>query len=392
MIFMAGRDCNKKNQIKVLLDQTLETVEANKSRAYNIYEASCREVDEQKERIKVIRKELSLLINDVDKAEMELQRGRQGLVGASKSFSERDMHDLMADVAHLQDEWQALRDKEDALRKERDEMEIRLHRLMDMKKETESLVITIGSVATFLNAKLSGAAEEFESARNGVEIGMQIIQTQEEERKRISRDLHDSVAQDLATIKMDLGFSEMLFEKGKIAEGREIVARSRCFIGDCITSVRQVIFDMHPMALDDQGLAPAVHQLCQSLEKRGYLFANYEVMGEAYTFPKQVEAGIYRIIQECFNNIVKHSGQQRASVRIHYTPSALNILIKDKGKGFDQKIDVNAEATGEMKHYGIAGIIERAKYIGAQIQITPKLGEGVKVRIVLNKNQPVISQ
>ncbi|MBO6292996.1 MAG: hypothetical protein J6N51_12215 [Selenomonas sp.] len=89
---------------------------------------------------------------------------------------------------------------------------------------------------------------------------------------------------------------------------------------------------------------------------------------------------------------MKHSGQQRASVRIHYTPSALNILIKDKGKGFDQKIDVNAEATGEMKHYGIAGIIERAKHIGAQIQITPKLGEGVKVRIVLNKNQPVISQ
>lgn len=382
---MADHDCNKHNQIKVLLDQTLETVEANKARAYSIYEASCKEVDEEKERIREIRRELSLLIDAVDKADKELQRGRQGLVSVSKSFSERDMHDLVAEVAQLQDDWQTLKDREDALRKERDDTEIRLHRLMDMKKETENLVITIGSIATFLNTKLGGAAEEFESAMNGVEIGMQIIQAQEEERKRISRDLHDSVAQDLVTIKMDLGFGEMLFDKNKIKEAREIVTRSRGFIGDCITNVRQVIFDMHPMALDDQGLAPAVHQLCQNLERRGILYVNYEVMGESYAFPKQVEAGLYRIIQECFNNIVKHSGQQKASVRIHYTHSALNILVKDKGKGFAQTIDVNAEATGEMKHYGLVGIIERAKYLGAQIQITPKLGEGVKVRITVQK-------
>ncbi|SEH27715.1 sensor histidine kinase [Selenomonas sp. KH1T6] len=384
---MACRKLTKHNQIKALLDQTLETVEANKAQAYNLYEASCKEVDEQKERIKAIRQELSVLIQKVDRAEKELQRGRQGLVGASKNFSERDMQDLVADVAHLQEEWQELKDREDALRKERDEMEIRLHRLVDMRKESENLVVTIGSVAGFLNAKLSGVAEELESAQHGVEIGMQIIQAQEEERKRISRDLHDSVAQDLATIKMDLGFGELMFEKGRIDEGRKIVSRSKEFIGDCITNVRQVIFDMHPMALDDQGFAPAVHQLCQSMERRGFLYANYEVMGEAYAFAKHIEAGLYRIIQECFNNIVKHSGQNRASVRIHYTPSALNILVKDKGKGFNQDIDVNAEATGEMKHYGLVGIIERARHIGAQIQITPKLGEGVKIRIVVQKKQ-----
>ena len=237
-----------------------------------------------------------------------------------------------------------------------------------------------------MSSQIQGVVWQIETVQKEKFVGARIIKAQEEERFRVSREIHDGPAQDLANLMMQISICERLVDYDP-EEAKRNLQEVRGQIRDCLKSIRQIIFDMRPMALDDLGLAPAIHQLAHKMTERDIVSAEYELEGEPVPLPKHVEIAIFRIVQEALNNVAHHSGTKQARVRMLYTRTALSVLIEDKGKGFDaesvMQMKPSVEETEEEQesHFGVIGMQERAKLVGAELGISSVPGKGTKVHL-----------
>ena len=162
---------------------------------------------------------------------------------------------------------------------------------------------------------------------------------------------------------------------------QELRRQIRC----CLADIRQLIFDMRPMSLDDLGLVPAVRQLVKKLSDRKILNAELKVDGQERVLDKHVEVTLFRIIQESLNNIHRHAGVEEGYVRMLFAPDHLAILIEDHGNGFDQErlLEERKNPDGDG-HFGMIGMEERAKIIGANLTVASEPGNGTRVHVKLS--------
>lgn len=387
----SDKDILKNGSLKKILNSTIQTIEDNKSQVFEIYETAREEVDNCREQLRILRVQARETIERVDVLAEQEQKEKQKLVRVSANFadySEERIRQTYEEVKNVQVELGVARDQEQQLRERRDQMELHLRKLGKMLDQAEHLALAIGSVLSFLSAQFSSVVWKIDAVQKDKFVGARVIKAQEEERYRLSREIHDGPAQDLANLIFQTSIAEKLIDYDP-TEAKHSLQDLRQQIRDCLTSVRQVIFDMRPMALDDIGLEAALRQLIQKLAQRGIVYARFDTDGEAYPLPKHVEIAIFRIVQEALSNVAHHSGQNKASVRMLYTRDALSVLIEDHGCGFDQ--DVVDEKTAEddnpnsAGHFGILGMQERARLIGASLKITGRIAHGTRVHLRLER-------
>jgi len=210
-----------------------------------------------------------------------------------------------------------------------------------------------------------------------------ILEGQEEERKRLSRELHDGVGQMLSALKLQL---ESVIPSSKPMSLKMEDAKS--LMKSVIQEVRRVSFNLTPTSLDDFGLVAAVRKFCEEINK----FTKIEVSFSNETkfinrLESKIETNLYRIIQEAVNNALKYSKATKVEVIFSHTLSALNIEIKDNGKGFDFEKIVE---TGhfEQPGHGIFNMKERSSYIGGifNLETNPEKGTQIFITILLDKN------
>ena len=377
--------------LRHILTNTIETIEQNKGQIFDIYEKTREEVEASKKFLDSVNRQVQETIDRVDALTREEKKEKQHLVRVSSNFSKYAEADIRASyeaVTNVQVELAVERDKEQRLREQRDKLAIRLKKLNSMLKQAEQLTFAVGSVLSYLSSQIGDVVWQIEAVQKEKFIGARIIKAQEEERFRISRELHDGVAQDLANLIFQTSICEKLVDRDP-EDAKRNIQGVRQGIRECISGVRQVIFDMRPMALDDQGLAPAIHQLCGNLATRGLVAADYDLEGEEYALPKHIEIAAFRIVQEALNNVAHHSGVKRAKVRVRFTSSAIHIHVEDKGKGFDPEVQAaKARQLNPMEeedkqegHFGILSMKERAKIVGAELEVTSAPGQGTKVHL-----------
>ncbi len=380
----------EKGALKRILNQTISTIEDNKTQIFDIYETARTEVETSKKLLEELRKQALQVIDKVDRLKAQEQQEKQKLVAVSSNFakySEEHIRACYESVANIQVELAVEREKEQRIREQRDKMELRLRHLNVMLHQSEHLALAIGSVLSYLSSQIQGVVWQIETVQKDKFVGARIIKAQEEERFRVSREIHDGPAQDMANLIMQTSICERLVDFDP-DEAKRNLQDLRSQIRDCLKSIRQIIFDMRPMALDDLGLAPAIHQLVQKLGERGVISVEYETDGEPVPLPKHVEIAIFRVVQEALNNAAHHAGTGQARVRVLYTKTALSVLIEDKGKGFDpdavKEESSTEDALGEdvpEQHFGMLGMQERAKLVGAELGITSAPGKGTKVHL-----------
>lgn len=392
------------NALKKILNQTIGTIEDNKGQIFHIYETARDEVERARELLRKLKEQARQTIEEVDRLTAEEQQKKQELAAVSGNFdhySEARIKESYNAVRDVQVALAIARDKEKHLRVQRDQTELRLHRLQIILGEAEHLALAIGSVLTYLSTQVKGVVWKIETVQKDQFVGARIIKAQEEERFCISRELHDGPAQDLANMNFQTSIIEKLLDYDP-DEAKHTLQDLRKQIHDCLSSVRQIIFDMRPMELDDLGLEPALRQLVQKLAMRGIVRAEFQSEGQIYETAKYIEVAIFRIVQEALSNVAHHSGQDRAAVRMLYAPTAISVLITDRGKGFDadameaaaKKVAMEeslrqkkGEETSESDedgvngHFGIVGMKERARLIGAELKITSKPGKGTRVHL-----------
>lgn len=395
--------------LKKILSSTIETIEDNKTQAFSIYETARDEVEASKKQLEDLKFQVRQTVDRVDALEKQEQQAKQKLARVSADFknsSEERIRQCYDEVRDVQVALAVERDKEKRLREQRDKLEIRLRHLSVMLQQAEHLTLAIGSVLNYLSTQVTGVVWQIEKVQKDKLVGARIIKAVEDERYRMSRELHDGPAQDLANLIFQTSICEKLVDF-KPEEAKQNLQEMRQQVRDCLSSVRQVIFDMRPMALDDLGLEAALHQLVAKMATRGVVAAEYQLDGDPVRLSKYVEVAAFRIVQEALNNVAHHSGQKNASVRVLYTKTALSILVEDQGDGFDMdefelaqaaaeaqadETDETAmdEAAGEDEagtppretlHFGLTSMKERAKMIGAEFQVTSAPGKGTRVHL-----------
>ena len=386
----------KQDSIKNILTNTISTIEDNKSQIFEIYETAREEVESSKKQLAELKEQARRTIARVDELARQEQREKQRLVQVSSNFQDYSEEKIRASyeaVKNVQVELGIEREKEQSLRNQRDRLELRLRHLQVMLAQAEHLALAIGSVLSYLSSQVSGVVWKIEAVQKDKFVGARIIKAQEEERYRVSREIHDGPAQDLANLILQASIAEKLIDYDA-EEARRTLQELRGQIRDCLTSIRQVIFDMRPMALDDLGLAPAINQLVGRLASREIVSTEFSVDGKRYDLPKHVEIAVFRIVQEALNNVAHHAGTDKARVRLLYTPDALSVLVEDEGRGFDieeglepQVVDAeevlssDGEGAEHVGRFGIMGMQERAKIIGAELHIQSAPGRGTRVHL-----------
>ena len=387
----------EEGQLRKLLTNTIDTIEDNKTQIFDIYENTRTEVEEARRRLLELKQSVAETIERVDGLTAEEQQAKRRLAEVSEKFAEYTEDEIRKTyeaVSIIQINLAIEREKEQAMRAERDKLEIRLRYLGNVVARAEQMALSIGSVLSYLSTQVSGVIWKIEAVQKDKFVGARIIKATEEERYRISREIHDGPAQDLANGLLTTTIVERLMDQNDTAEAKKTLEELRGEIRKCLTSVRQIIFDMRPMALDDLGLPQAVEQLITLFGERGKLHGIFSLEGDYYALPKHVEIAVFRIVQEALNNVVQHARTDKVRVRMHYTSQALTVLVADEGIGFmpdrvdepeddesDGALDMESQRRRRGRHFGMIGMEERAKLIGAEIQVLSEPGKGTKVHL-----------
>ena len=228
------------------------------------------------------------------------------------------------------------------------------------------------------NIKLQEEVAEREKAQERIlALTKDILSVQEAERQRIARDLHDNVAQDLSSIVLKL---ETLFD-GHDGLDPELHSRGESaaqVVKKAIAAVRGIAYGLRPPALDQLGLTRALENYCQEISGRSGVLIDFFSTGiESGTLDSDAEINIYRMLQEGLNNVAKHAGAGKVTVRMVKSHPDIILRIEDDGRGFDMTSRL-AEAA-EEKRMGIRSMEERARLLGGSLEIQSLVGKGTRI-------------
>lgn len=203
-----------------------------------------------------------------------------------------------------------------------------------------------------------------------------MIDGQEKERQRLSRDLHDGLGQSLIAIKLQLESLGVGLEKGQ----NERMEKIKHYFEQTIEDIRRMSNDLAPSVLEEFGLTTALRNLCQSFANHSGPIIKFETSGVKHSLSNKTGIYLYRICQEALSNAVKHAEASQIEVLLAFEKKKITVQIKDNGKGF--KIENAQQCRGN----GINNIYERVQLLQGFVQIITDPGKGTRVRIECKTN------
>ena len=206
------------------------------------------------------------------------------------------------------------------------------------------------------------------------------VQAQEEERRRISVELHDGVAQWLVGASYQLQSCQAVLAKDNPDGVSSDISKLGLTIDKSLKEIRSVIAGLRPPALEELGLVHAIKQTIKDFSSDG-ISCRFETFGKQVRLSSSTELTIYRVIQESLNNIKKHSEATSVTVKLRFTGDRVSIEVNDNGKGFDYFKTIRQAATSG--HMGLLGMRERALMMGGNLKINSKMGGGSRINLTL---------
>lgn len=219
------------------------------------------------------------------------------------------------------------------------------------------------------------------SRRLTEQLTQQVLSAQEEERRRIARELHDETAQSLATLGIYIDTVLSTEAEHMTPSLQNGLSRVREVVDRTLGGVRTIIADLRPSLLDDLGLAAALRWQAQHRLEPDGLRVDLQIRGEGRRLPPPVETALYRILQEAITNILKYAGASYVEIDLDLSrPDLVTARIEDDGRGFDRD---TLGPTAHGQGVGIFGMQERANLVGGTLQIDSAPGEGTEVRVCI---------
>jgi signal transduction histidine kinase len=242
-----------------------------------------------------------------------------------------------------------------------------------------AVIIAMAELRRLQNVKLREGQSELEvkvkertaaldtANRSLRDLSARLLQLQDEERRRIARELHDSVGQLLAALSMNV--STVRGEIERLTKAATVLTDSDALIQEMSKEVRTISHLLHPPLLDEAGFASAVRWYIDGFAQRSGIKIELDCPDNFGRLPREVETAMFRVVQECLTNIHRHSGSQRANIRCRQFETQVLVEVSDHGAGIPpEKLAIMA--TNGTPGVGIRGMRERIRQLGGELEIT----------------------
>jgi signal transduction histidine kinase len=256
-----------------------------------------------------------------------------------------------------------------------------------------ALIVATGEMNRRNNEVLRGAQQELETqveqrtaeldkANQGLrDLTARLLHFQDEERRRIARELHDSVGQTLAALSMNLSSAGADIQR--LTKTAAAIADSEALVKEMTTDIRTISYLLHPPLLDEAGLTSALQWYVQGLTARSSISVDLEVPDSFDRLPRDLETAIFRVVQECLTNVHRHSGSPVAKIRLSRSASDVQLEVRDEGKGIPPEKLYEMASSG-APGVGIKGMRERIHQLGGSLEIgSDGNGKGTAVVVKL---------
>ncbi|QKS73317.1 histidine kinase [Paenalkalicoccus suaedae] len=358
-----------------ILTSMMDMVGKSKEQIFEIGEDSRTEYEQLKDELETIKKKVVEVIEQSDKMELQSRFARNRLAEVSKHFdnySDREVREAYEQANDYQVNLTVLLHEEKQLRDRRDSIERRLMKLEETMERADHLINQINVVINYLTGDLMQVSEMIQDAEEMQKFGLKIIQAQEEERKKLSREIHDGPAQMMANVVIRSEIVERVLNKEGVEQARQEIKDLKAMVKDSLIEVRRIIYDLRPMSLDDLGLMPTLAKYLKNVEEHSQVQIQFKSFGKDMRYPTQMEVAIFRFVQEAVQNAIKHADASMISVKVDPKPNSVVAVIKDDGKGFDTSIKKEGS-------FGLVGMKERINMLDGKISIDSKPGAGTLI-------------
>jgi len=257
---------------------------------------------------------------------------------------------------------------EEALQKTYGELEVKV------KERTVALSETVQALENEIQVRKQTEHLVTETKNQLRALSAHLISIQEEQQRRISREIHDELGQAMTAIKIDLVWLEQQLPE-ELDLLKEKIFKLVPLVSNTIKTIQRICAELRPGILDDLGLVSALEWLCQEFQERTQIQCQLDILPEELVVPNELGTPVFRICQETMTNVMRHAEASRFSIFIHQDPNELYIEIRDNGRG------ITREEQEDPMSLGLIGMRERVLPWNGEVSIQGKPGQGTQITV-----------
>lgn len=376
--------------INKIIKKVMNEIGSSKDQILEIIENIRTDQEDLKMSLEKIRRDIAKVIDEVDELEKQDKAMRRKLAEVSEHFNiytESDIKAVYEKAADVRINFFTKQNEERVLKEKRAALEISLKKAMNNIDGAEKIMNQVSIALGYLEGD-DLAALEGTDKNSKMFIGIKILEAQENERKRIARDIHDGPAQHMANVVMKTDICKMIIQRD-IDEGIRELEDLKESVKVALKEVRSIIYDLRPMSLDDLGLNQTISEMVSNINEESGLDIELKLKVIKAEIEPIIQVAVYRIIQEAFNNIRKHSKAKHAQIKLDFGTKYLMLIISDDGIGFDVEETLSTVKT-KGTSYGLIGIYDRVNQLQGGIEIKSSKGTGTVYAVRLPISREVI--
>jgi len=375
------------NNINGIVSNVIDEISVGQNKLISVTNEMVSEIETLKKEIHDISLKIKKLIDNVDKLEKKFRHMRSCLSKKSNEFnfinSEKGKH-LYQEVSEIQSKFLSKQAEEKALREQRDSLE---RKLMNYEKNIVDGQMALNQITiamTYLQKSFLQKITENQKENDYVNT-IKILEIQEQERKRLAREIHDGPAQYLANASIRIDYCKTIVKKDMNKAIQEL-GDLKNNIQLALKEVRMILWDLKPMHIDENGLKKSIEDLvnnfCLCNDDTNIIDVDFLINEVHSNIDDHIQISIYRIIQEILNNIKKHSKAKNVIIKVTFSIKKINIYIKDDGIGFNfeekvKKIKENGNS------FGLLNLIDRISQLSGSLNVQSTVGKGTIYEIDL---------
>lgn len=367
------------NELDTIIQRMIETVELSRENLFAFNETYQSEYQELKVELDDVQQQMKDIIRQSKELDELARTTQQYLAEISNDFgdySEIDVRQAYEKAYDVHGNIQLLQQAENQCIQRHRELERRMVLLSKQMERAESIATQMNVVYNYLTRDFQQIGEIVEDARQKQEFGFRIIEAQEEERKRLSREIHDGTAQTLAHILIRSDLIERISREKGIDQALLEMKVVREHVRTALYEVRRLIYDLRPMALDDLGLIPTLNKYLKTVEEYNNIPIKFIHSGWIQRVSSNFEVACFRLIQEAVQNACKHANPTMIHVNITMNQNEILLSIQDDGKGFEINQTKN-------ESFGIIGMRERVDLLNGKLAIQTERDKGTTISVSL---------
>lgn len=362
-----------------IFDQTMAALGTAREQMFDIAESARQEYERLSRAVLEVKAETESCIALVDQLEAENRRCRLELKRVSMRFGPESEALIRAAYERAEAVMVNLgvaRERERLLRKRRDELERSLLHFKRMLEKAETMVTQVSVAMEYLQGNLAHMSTQVQEMKTRTLIGERVIRAQEDERRRVAREIHDGPAQSLAHLVLRAELCERLLAVGR-AEVQTELTRLKDLVKECLRELRKIIFNLRPMALDDLGLVPTLRRYLEDLHHANQAPVHFSVRGSERRLAAPLETALFRTVQEAVTNAHKHAQAKTIQVTLEYGATFVTVRITDDGVGFDPSVAQRMSV--EQGGFGLMSMRERIELMGGELVLQSMANVGTRV-------------